>query len=78
MVLRPSIIFDPEDGFFAVRRHGRYSPVLLIGGGQTAPAGLRRRRRRDRRATSVDGVPGRIYELGGPEISTFRELLEEM
>ena len=82
VVLRPSIIFGPEDGFFnRFAGMARYSPVLpLIGGGQTRFQPVFVGDVAEIVARSVDGaVPGgRIYELGGPEISTFRELLEEM
>ncbi len=82
VILRPSVIFGPEDGFFnRFAGLARYSPVLpLIGGGQTRFQPVFVGDVAESVARSVDGaVPGgRIYELGGPEISTFRELLEEV
>ena len=78
-ILRPSVVFGPEDDFlnrFAAL--ARISPVLpLIGGGHTrfqpvyvgdvAGAVLAAINRAD--------AAGRIYELGGPRIYSFRELL---
>ena len=80
VILRPSIVFGPEDDFFY--RFGAMaavSPVLpLIGGGKTrfqpvyvgdVAAAI----------TAVLGDPatgGRTYELGGPITYSFRQLLE--
>lgn len=80
VIFRPSIVFGPEDDFFnRFAAMARVSPALpLIGGGETkfqpvfvgdvAAAVLR----------AVDGkaTPGAVYELGGPEVRTFRELME--
>lgn len=82
VVTRPSIIFGPEDGFFnRFANMARYSPVLpLIGGGKTRFQPVYAGDVAEVIARSVDGdVPGgRIYELGGPDIASFRELMEEM
>jgi NADH dehydrogenase len=79
-IMRPSILFGPEDDFFnRFAALARLSPALpLIGGGLTrfqpafvgdAAAAI---------ADAVDGKarPGTIYELGGPEIRTFKELMQ--
>ena len=80
VILRPSIVFGPEDEFFnRFAGMARYAPVLpLIGGGKSrfqpvfvgdvANAVV---------AAGVDGKAeaGKIYELGGPEVQTFRQLL---
>jgi NADH dehydrogenase len=78
-ILRPSIVFGPEDGFFnRFARMSQISPALpLIGGGRTrfqpvyvgdvadaVVAGLTR-----------PEAAGRTFELGGPSIYTFKELL---
>ena len=80
IILRPSIIFGQEDEFFnRFASMARFSPFMpLIGGGRTrfqpvyvadvaqaVVAGLEGRAR-----------PGAPYELGGPTIYTFRELLD--
>jgi NADH dehydrogenase len=80
MILRPSIMFGPEDEFFN-RFAGmtRFGPVLPMVGGNTKfqPVYVD-----DVAAAAEMGVtgtaPGGIYELGGPEVRTFRELMQEM
>ncbi|KIN62657.1 NADH-ubiquinone oxidoreductase [Sulfitobacter noctilucicola] len=80
MILRPSIVFGPEDQFFN-RFAGmtRMSPVLPVAGGDTLfqPVYVD-----DIARAAVMGVtgaaPGGIYELGGPETDTFRGLMERM
>ena len=79
VILRPSIVFGPEDDFFnRFAAMARISPVLpLIGGGHTRfqPVFVG-----DVAAAVAKGVAGEAspgtYELGGPAIKTFRELLE--
>ncbi len=80
MILRPSIMFGPEDEFFN-RFAGmtRFGPVLPMVGGNSRfqPVYVD-----DVAAVAEMGVNGTaeggIYELGGPEVSTFRELMAEM
>lgn len=79
-IVRPSVVFGPEDGFFnRFAALARYSPVLpLIGGGHTrfqpvyvgdvADALLR--------IVEDPACAGRTYELGGPQVYSFRELME--
>ena len=82
VITRPSIIFGPEDSFFnRFANMARFSPVLpLIGGGHTRFQPVFVGDVAEAIARSVDGkvAGGRIYELGGPEISSFRELMQEM
>lgn len=82
VILRPSIVFGPEDGFFnKFATMARFSPVLpLIGGGHTKLQPVYVADVAEAVARSVDGTiaRGRIYELGGPEILTFRQCLETM
>mgnify|MGYP001179575497 FL=1 len=82
VIFRPSINFGPEDGFFnRFANMARYSPVLpLIGGGATKFQPVYVADVAEAIASSVDNAieRGRIYELGGPEVLTFRECLEEM
>ena len=79
VILRPSVIFGPEDDFFnRFASMAQGSPIMpLIGGGarfqpvyvgDVAAAIL----------ASLNGAakPGGIYELGGPETFTFRQLLK--
>jgi NADH dehydrogenase len=80
VVMRPSIIFGPEDGFFnRFARMAQLSPVLpLIGGGQTRfqPVYVGDVAEACMVALSATPAPGRCYELGGPRVYTFKELIE--
>jgi uncharacterized protein YbjT (DUF2867 family) len=79
-IVRPSILFGPEDDFFnRFAALARISPALpLIGGGLTKfqPVFVGDVARAI--ADAVDGKtrPGTIYELGGPAVRTFRELMQ--
>ncbi|MGI9402146.1 MAG: complex I NDUFA9 subunit family protein [Rhizobiaceae bacterium] len=80
VIMRPSIVFGPEDDFF--NRFGsmaRMSPFLpLIGGGHTRFQPVFVGDVAEAVALAVDGRArgGKIYELGGPEIVTFKECME--
>ncbi len=82
VILRPSIIFGPEDGFFnKFAEMARFSPVLpLIGGGKTRFQPVYVTDVAEAVARSVDGklTGGTIYELGGPQVLSFRECLDIM
>jgi uncharacterized protein YbjT (DUF2867 family) len=79
-ILRPSVVFGPEDQFsnrFAAL--ARVSPMLpLIGGGLTKLQPVYVGDVATAVADAVDGKtrPGAIYELGGPEVLTMREIME--
>ncbi len=82
IIMRPSIVFGPEDDFF--NRFGamaRLAPVLpLIGGGQTKLQPVYVGDVAEAIALAVDGkvAPGTVLELGGPEVLTFKACLEKM
>ncbi|MBZ9938058.1 complex I NDUFA9 subunit family protein [Mesorhizobium sp. BR1-1-16] len=80
VVLRPSIVFGPEDQFFnRFANLTRFMPFLpLIGGGTTRLQPVFVGDVAEAIARAVDGTVtgGRVYELGGPEVKTFRECLE--
>ncbi len=79
-VLRPSIVFGPEDDFFnRFAALARLSPVLpLIGGGHTRfqPVYVGDVAQVVAAAVAGGTTPGAIYDLGGPEVKTFRELMD--
>jgi NADH dehydrogenase len=81
-VFRPSVAFGPEDDFFnKFAAMARLLPALpLIGGGETKfqPVFVGDVAEAMARAVDGDARPGTIYELGGPEVRTFRELMEFM
>src|SRR6187397_1375529 len=79
-ILRPSVIFGPEDQF-TNRFAGlaTISPLLpLIGGGVTRLQPVYVGDVATAVADAVDGKtrPGATYELGGPEVLTMREIME--
>jgi uncharacterized protein YbjT (DUF2867 family) len=80
MVFRPSILFGQEDNFFnQFAAMARLAPALpLIGGGLTRFQPVFVGDVAEAIARAVDGTvrDGTIYELGGPEVRTFRELME--
>ena len=82
VILRPSVVFGPEDDFFnRFAEMARFSPFLpLIGGGDTKFQPVYVGDVAEMAARSVDGLlePGTTYELGGPEVLTFRQCMEEM
>jgi uncharacterized protein YbjT (DUF2867 family) len=79
IILRPSIVFGPEDDFFnRFAEMARFSPVLpLIGGGHTrfqpvyvgdvADAAVA--------ALETPEAAGKTFELAGPRIYSFRQLM---
>jgi uncharacterized protein YbjT (DUF2867 family) len=79
VIMRASIIFGPEDGFFnRFAALARMLPVLpLVGGGETRFQPVFVGDVAEAMARAVDGAVagGKIYELGGPEQKTFKQLL---
>lgn len=80
MILRPSIVFGPEDEFFnRFASMTRFGPILPVVGADTKfqPVYVD-----DVAQAAVKGILGQaepgIYELGGPDVRTFRELMNEM
>lgn len=78
VILRPSIIFGPEDGFFnKFAEMARFFPALpLIGGGKTRFQPVFVGDVAQAILTALSRQDGRTYELGGPSIYSFRELLQ--
>ena len=79
MILRPSIVFGSEDQFFnRFAGMSRLGPVLPVVGAATRfqPVWVD-----DVAQAAVLGVLGQaqgVYELGGPDVRTFRELMQQM
>ncbi|MSO66383.1 MAG: complex I NDUFA9 subunit family protein [Pseudolabrys sp.] len=80
VIMRPSILFGPEDDFFnRFASLARMSPALpLIGGGQTRFQPVFVGDVAKAIADAVDGKlnGGTIYELGGPDERTFKQLMQ--
>jgi uncharacterized protein YbjT (DUF2867 family) len=79
-IFRPSVVFGPEDDFFnRFAALARISPVLpLIGGGETRfqPVFVGDVAEAIARAVEDQVRRGTTYELGGPEVRTFKQLME--
>ena len=78
-VFRPSIMFGPEDDFFnRFAGMARMSPFLpLVGGGTTRyqPVFVGDVAEAIAAAVEQKTRAGTIYELGGPDVLTFRQLM---
>lgn len=79
-ILRPSIVFGPEDSFFnRFAQMATIAPALpLIGGGKTKFQPIFVGDVADAVCAALDQhkAQGRVYELGGPRTYTFKQLLE--
>ena len=81
IIVRPSIVFGPEDDFFnRFASMARMSPLLpLIGGGRTRfqPVYVADLATAIVNAAEGMGQPGTVYEAAGPDVLSFRELLDK-
>jgi uncharacterized protein YbjT (DUF2867 family) len=79
-ILRPSVVFGPEDGFFnRFARLAVFAPALpLIGGGATRlqPVFVGDVAAAIVAALDSAAASGRTFELGGPRVLTMREAME--
>ena len=79
-ILRPSIMFGPEDHFFnRFATLARFAPALpLIGGGHTKfqPVYVGDVAEAIMVALLQPQAKGKLFELGGPRIYSFRDLME--
>ncbi|MEZ5971751.1 MAG: complex I NDUFA9 subunit family protein [Hyphomonadaceae bacterium] len=85
-ILRPSVVFGPEDTFlnrFAEMArnpwlHGMLGTMPLIGGGKTRLQPIFVGDVADAvvAALGMREAQGRIYELGGPQVYTFKQVLQ--
>jgi len=79
-IIRPSIVFGPEDDFFnRFARMASISPALpLIGGGHTRfqPVYVGDLAEAIAQAAASGDHAGQTYELGGPAVYSFRDLME--
>lgn len=80
IILRPSVVFGPEDHFFNLfAQMSRFSPLLpLIGGGKTQfqPVYVGDVADAVVAALEISKLRGKVIELGGPKTYTFREILQ--
>ena len=82
VIFRPSVVFGPEDDFLnRFAGLSRITPVLpLIGGGETRfqPVFVGDVAEAIAKAVEGEARAGTIYELGGPDVKTFKEILQFM
>jgi NADH dehydrogenase len=80
VILRPSIVFGPGDAFFnRFAAMARLSPVLPLVGPDTRFQPVYVDDVATAASTAVTaGAPPGIYELGGPEVASFRELMQRL
>jgi len=77
VILRPSVIFGAEDGFFnPLGELARFTPVMPAAGAETRfqPVYVNDVAAAAELAVTGQAAPG-IYELGGPDIDTMRGLI---
>lgn len=77
-ILRPSVVFGPEDDFF--NRFGamtRYLPALPLIGGKTKLQPVYVGDVAEAVALGLEGQTrsGKVYELGGPDVATLEEIM---
>ena len=80
VILRPSIIFGTEDEFFnRFAAMARFSPAIPVIGPGTRfqPVFVDEVAKAAEIALNGGAAPG-IYELGGPDVETFRQLMHRM
>jgi len=81
VILRPSIIFGPEDQFFnRFAAMAKVSPVIPLVGADTRfqPVYVDDVAAAVEKAAMGEAVAGAVYELGGPRAYTFRDLIKLM
>jgi uncharacterized protein YbjT (DUF2867 family) len=81
IIMRPSLIFGPGDGFFNLMASlNRLFPVMPLIGGQTRFQPVYVGDVAEAFVAAAEGKvkAGRIYELGGPEVESYKALLERV
>jgi len=80
VILRPSVVFGPEDKFFnTFASIAQFSPILpLIGGGKTkfSPIYVGDVAKAIVKTLTINNEKPKTYELGGPENFSFKELMQ--
>lgn len=80
VILRPSIVFGPEDEFFnrfaAMTRFSPFLPLIGLGLTKFQPVYVGDLAAAVANAADGAGTSGQVYEIGGPEKLSFRALLD--
>jgi NADH dehydrogenase len=80
VILRPSVVFGSEDQFFnRFAAMSRFGPILPVVGAETKfqPVYVDDVAQAAVKAVLGEAAPG-IYELGGPDVHSFRDLMQKM
>jgi len=80
VILRPSVMFGPDDHFYnRLAAMTRLGPILLVPGANTPmqPVYVDDVARAAAMAAAGEAQPG-IYELGGPDVLTMREIAQQV
>ncbi len=76
-VVRPSVVFGPEDNFFnQFARIARFSPVLPVFETRFQPVWVGDVADAMMQLLADPATDGKTYELGGPRVVSFREIME--
>lgn len=79
-ILRPSVIFGPGDSFLtSLKRITQFTPIFpLFGGGETLlqPVFVEDVAAAAAHAVSEQSAPGQIYELGGPQVYSYKTIVK--
>ncbi len=76
-VVRPSVVFGPEDNFFnQFALIAKFSPVLPVFPTRFQPVWVGDVADAMMRLIADPGTDGKTYELGGPRVLSFREIME--
>ncbi len=82
IIMRPSLLFGPGDEFFNrfASIAGTAPALPLFGGGETKlqPVYVGDVAAAVVKAIDGNAIPGAVYELGGPEVVTFRQCMETL
>lgn len=79
VILRPSIIFGPEDQFFnRFASMSRFGPILPVIGAETKFQPVYVDDVAEAAVSALTSDAEGVYELGGPDVATFRELMQQM
>ena len=79
VILRPSVIFGSDDKFFnRFAAMARFGPILPVVGAQTRFQPVHVDDVAKAAVVAVTGDAAGVYELGGPDIESFRSLMQQM
>ncbi|MEM6593349.1 MAG: complex I NDUFA9 subunit family protein [Pseudomonadota bacterium] len=79
LILRPSVVFGPEDDFFnRFANMTKFGPALPVIGADTKFQPVYVDDVARAAMAGIEGDATGTYEIGGPDVNTFRELMQEM